>query len=482
MLNARTPTLRQTTRNPKTGEVIHRKLSGHITNTPETNSPSKDPQTPPRGSTNIKPSTTNMPVVETQTETPHQPKDEELHQKMDKLADRFENVEKKCDDYKTSLEFTQEEVKDLRDENIALKESLRDLSLEIQRNTYAIQKLSANQENMETNMRKRNLIFEGIPEMQAGRENLHATVCQIFTEMEIEKPIDYDAAYRIGSKQGKYPRQLLISFIRQDDRDMVYLRRMRLSKSQHFKRVWVSEDVTPRTRRARNVIREVAKEARNNGARCQATPSSVTINEVKYTEENLEDLPSQFAAEKTKMKKIGDTIAYGSEHAPLSNLYPATVPIKKRNYLSSEQAFRHIRATENKQHNIAARILWSRDPYDIMALDRNMAVTEEWKKKEDLELFKCMFRKYEANEDLRELLLSTGDMELAEATGSKKWATGASLNSAAMKTHTWTGENKQGKHNMKIREYFKLNRDEYEGVSSPDPVSDSYLDHLYKEA
>ena len=147
-------------------------------------------------------------------------------------------------------------------------------------------------------------------------------------------------------------------------------------------------------RRARTVIREVAKEARNQGACCVATQATVIINNVRYTDENLIDLPSQFMAEKTKMKKEGDTTAYGSEHATFSNLYPAKVPMK-RNYLCSEQAFRHIRATENNKLNIAARIWWSRNPYDMMEMDRDMPLSKEWKKKEDFVLFNCVFRKYE---------------------------------------------------------------------------------------
>ena len=178
------------------------------------------------------------------------------------------------------------------------------------------------------------------------------------------------------------------------------------------------------------------------------------------------------------MKKYGDTIAYGSEHATFSNLYPAKVPMK-RNYLCSEQAFRHIRATENNKPNIAARIWWSRNPYDMMEMDRDMPLSEEWKKKEDFVLFNCVFRKYEENEELRDILVSTGGMELAEATPSNKWGTGASINSTAMKNHTWKGENRQGKHSMKVRDYFRDNAVEYPKGSSPEPVSDSFLEHLY---
>ena len=423
----------------------------------------------------------NMPAVETQTENQAPMRDEELHKKLDTLAGRFDNVEKINNDFKASLEFTQEEVLDLKEENSTLRGALKELQLEMERNAYAIQKLSHKHENLETATRRRNLIFEGVPEIPDGRENLHDTVCRVLSEMGISKPVDYDSAYRIGMKQGKYPRPVFVSFCRQDDRNLVYANRTQLRNSRHLARVWVSEDVTPQTRRSRNVMREVVKEARVQGARCTATRNSVTINDKKYTEENLDDLPSEFAVEKTKMKKMGDTLAYQSEHAPFSNLHPAKVLIGKRKYTSSEQAFRHIRASDNKHHNIAARILWSRDPYDMMEQDKNMVVTEEWKKKEDSVLFKCIFRKYEENEDLRDLLVSTGDLELAEATRSQKWATGASINSTMMKTHTWTGENRQGKHTMKVREYFKLNAEEYPPGARPDPVSDSYLDHLYKE-
>ena len=153
--------------------------------------------------------------------------------------------------------------------------------------------------------------------------------------MGITKAMDYDAVYRLGQKPGKYPRPILISFIRMDDRNLVYASRTQLRNSHNFKKVWLSEDVSPRTHRYQSVIRDVAKEARNQGAHCTVTPVSVTINNQKYTEANLDDLPSKFSTERARMKKIGNTIAYRSEHAPLSNLYPATVPMGRRNYLSS---------------------------------------------------------------------------------------------------------------------------------------------------
>ena len=59
-----------------------------------------------------------MPTMETQTDAPSQSRDDDLHEKMDKLANHFDNVEKRCEEYKTSLE-----VKELKEENTSLKEA-----------------------------------------------------------------------------------------------------------------------------------------------------------------------------------------------------------------------------------------------------------------------------------------------------------------------------------------------------------------------
>ena len=65
-------------------------------------------------------------------------------------------------------------------------------------------------------------------------------------------------------------------------------------------------------------------------------------------------------------------------------------------------------------------------------------------------------------------LLSTADFKL-----------GASINATAMKTHTWTGENKQGKHTMGIRDYFRENFHKYGPGNIPDKVEDEVLWDLY---
>ena len=89
---------------------------------------------------------------------------------------------------------------------------------------HAIQKLTKKQGNLETSTKKRNLVFDSIPEQQqqGSREILHDIICSMFSDMGIAKPIDYDLAYRVGAKVGRTPRPILVSFIRLDDRNIIY--------------------------------------------------------------------------------------------------------------------------------------------------------------------------------------------------------------------------------------------------------------------
>ena len=248
-MSTQTPSLRNKITNPRTGKTHHRRTASHQAPGTPVNKPAltqNNIRDSPQISTKPKASQ-KMPTMETQTDNNFPLRDEEMHKKLDALAERFTCVETDSTQFKTSLEFTQNEVDVLKEENIALKDMVSELSLEIKRNTYAIEKLGTKHENLQISTRKRNLIFEGVPETQGGRENLHDTICKLFAELGVAKPIDYDLAYRIGQNQGKYPRPIFISFIRLDDRNLIYSSRTHLRNSRHLSRVWISEDVTPQT-------------------------------------------------------------------------------------------------------------------------------------------------------------------------------------------------------------------------------------------
>ena len=443
------------------------KGAGNAPNSPsnqaanQTKSSTKSPSSP-EASLKIKPKGTKEHTKESQTGTPEDITVEDLHVKIHSLATRLSSIETVCAGYKESLEFTQAQVLDLKEENNDLRHYIDSIELEVNRNMYAINKLESKQDRLEMSTKKKNLIFEGVQEQAKGRENLHDVLRDLFVEMGIKDKIAYDSLYRLGQRRRQSPRPILVSFMRQDSRDFVFSRRASLKDSDIFHRVWVTDDVTPPMKRVKTVVREVAKVARNLGAKCTSTPYTVTIDDKRYNEANLQDLPPQYSVENVKVKKIGDSLCYHSEHAPFSNLFPILVTVGNHDYMSSEQAYFHIMAMHHQLRALAAKILWSRDPYEIMHLGNEIETDEEWNRKAEDVMFTCMYQKFRHNNKLREKLLSTGDLELVEATYNKKWGAAATLNSTSLKKHEWSGGNLQGKLLMRVRQALREELNERE--------------------
>ena len=101
--------------------------------------------------------------------------------------------------------------------------------------------------------KKRNLIFEGVPE--GKREATDRVICDLFDRLDLDKGIYFDACYRVGPYSEGRPRPILVSFERQADRDMVYARRMDLKNMDGLQKVWINEDVSPASKRKREMIR-----------------------------------------------------------------------------------------------------------------------------------------------------------------------------------------------------------------------------------
>ena len=369
---------------------------------------------------------------------------------------RMKNLRQALTDYQISLEFTQKEVDGLKKENNALRNKIGDLEMEEKRNEFQVKRIDEKLDKQDTVVRHKNLIIEGIPEDKKEKENLQPQIYKLLDLMGVRKEITYDTAYRVGSYFGKKPRSIVITFIRISDRDEVYSKRANLSLNHEMSRVWINEDLGHNSRRAVNLIRMVARQAQLQGIPHRVSKYAIHIDNEKFDERNLEELPQEISLSKVKTVPIGDNIiAYQSEHSCFSNLYPVKIKIGRHSYTSAEQAFHHIRAVKLKKPVAASRILLTRDPYDIIKIGAELTATKEWEDCEDDIMFGCLLRKYEQNPHLLDELIATGDKELVEATLNSEWGAGVTLSSAALKSHTWKGGNKQGQIQMTVRDTLK---------------------------
>ena len=99
---------------------------------------------------------------------------------MDKLlsdvGDKSDELTVKVGELQASLEFSQLEVDTLKGENQTLRQKLADLEIENSRSTYQMKKMEEKIDKVDTYSRRRNLIFEGIPEAVDGKEDVEKTI------------------------------------------------------------------------------------------------------------------------------------------------------------------------------------------------------------------------------------------------------------------------------------------------------------------
>ena len=372
---------------------------------------------------------------------------------LDDKSTRLEDTVKSLED---SLEFSYKEIADLKKENGDLRLLMGNLEMEDRRTQFQVKDVNEKLDRLDSVSKKKNLLFEGIPESTGKREDVIKIIWNIFDQLNVDKGVNFDACYRFGPESKSKPRPILVAFESQADRDMIYSRRMGLKHSEEFSRVWVNEDISPASKRKRDLIRHISKEAEQQGIDCRTGKYAIHINSKKYDENNLDELPLPLQPISLKQAKIdANTLAYQSEYAPLSNFFPCQIIVGKHKFFCAEQAFQFLRAKSLNRPLIATRIYLSRDARYIKQLGREMGTSDEWGAQQFDYMYICLKKKFEQNPELKAILLGTGDMELVEATPDRLWGCGATLSSNVLRRHTWTGQNKHGQILMTIREELR---------------------------
>ena len=355
-----------------------------------------------------------------------------------------------------SLDFSHKEIADLKKENADLKLKLGNIETEDRRTQFQIKDVADKLDKLDSVSKKRNLLFDGIPEIDGRREESGKVISNLFDQLNINKGINFEACYRIGPHNKSRPRSILVSFERQADRDLVYSKRMDLKHTENYQKVWINEDVSPASRRRRDIIRLITKEAHEQGIDCKSGKYAMHINNVKYDESNLDDLPRPLHPSNLKQVQIDkDTLAYQSEFAPFSNFYDCQVIIGKHRFFCAEQALQFLKAKTLNKPLAATRIYLSRDVRYIKQVGNDLGTSDEWEARKYDYMYICLKKKFDQNPALKALLMSTGNMELVEATPDRLWGCGATLSSNTLKRHTWPGQNKHGAILMTIREEFR---------------------------
>ena len=141
----------------------------------------------------------------------------EVDKKLGDLGHRSTILTNLVGGLRESLEFSQKEMEELKAENRELRQKVNDLETEESRSAYQMNKLDEKVDRVDTHSRRKNLIFEGVPE-EGGKEDVCKTIWKLFDQLNINAGIDFDACYRQGNYNASRTRPIVISFLKQTDR------------------------------------------------------------------------------------------------------------------------------------------------------------------------------------------------------------------------------------------------------------------------
>lgn len=144
------------------------------------------------------------------------------------------------------------------------------------------------------------------------------------------------------------------------------------------------------------------------------------------------------------------------ENGYLSNWYLSQFSVDEITFSSMEQYMMYKKAVCFQDYDTAGRILETEDVSQIKKLGRKVSNYDEnsWNGVRQIVVYRGLLEKFGQNDELKKLLLETGDSVLAEcAVKDRIWGIGLSMtNPDRMDRACWKGQNLLGYALMMVRE------------------------------
>ena len=273
-----------------------------------------------------------------------------------------------------------------------------------------------------------------------------------------KKPTYAGAAINNTGRRPYRPRTILITFSSISDRNTFYFARTKLKGSLDYGGIYLNDDVTVDTRKAREDYRSVAALARLNGVAVKIHSDGVVLDGTKYKLFEADSLPPCYSLAKAKTLEFGGEIFFQSRHSFLSNFHDAPILYRDQMYPTAEhlyQAEKCLEASENGNHG---KILLAATPLEAKRIGDLVNETAEWRQNKEQIMTRIVDLKFDQNPILAELLIKTGEKTLNEATSNTFFGIGATLHSKEIKEKSYRGSNKLGQIIMAKRQRLIADR------------------------
>lgn len=261
---------------------------------------------------------------------------------------------------------------------------------------------------------------------------------------------------------------MLVKFLRESKRNLILYNRANLNRNTNSI-IWINDDVSDLTRRQRKTVRDISTYAKSIGQTdLKVHGDGLVVGNGKFKHQDLDLLPPHLSIANAKQPSNESDLYFQSEYSPLSNFYLTRITDDSGTcYNSAEQYFQHKKALSNGYTLIADKIMINRDPYELKRLGNKVQPSKEWNDIEEETMTQILRSKYTQNPDLAEILISTDQLHLHEASADQKWATGAELASKALQSGSWPGLDRLGC----LLEAIRAELQGHDSVPSPAPPS-----------
>ena len=352
--------------------------------------------------------------------------------------------------------------------------------------------------NIRSDDRRRNLVFEGIPnQTEPEIVGYIIQVCSSLDILAFASDIECVIIMKRRDQTSSRPPPVLVIFNQLHVRSALLRKKVKLA-GKKFSEVFINPDEPFEVRRNKAAFRQIAFKARQDGKSVEFRDDYIKIDDEMYTVADLDKVPDMYkptskhpvphdpakdegatggatppdsmemsvpnhppkeqpqprrkthAREKIKLTRAGYT--YSGPSAFLSHMYRCNFVYSKTPYTSVEQGYHHTHATQALDFEVAETIMDLTNAHEIKIAAKNLPDSVEWGEMGPGVLWELNLAKFSQNPDLKQRLLETAPHPLVEASVDSKWGGGCPYGSDIYDQGQVPGKNIAGKQLTKQRD------------------------------
>ncbi|KAL7383189.1 hypothetical protein ABVT39_006110 [Epinephelus coioides] len=184
---------------------------------------------------------------------------------MDSTNSRLDAITKEVQDLKSSIQYTQKDVDELKTTQAKQSEHCNTTQIDIIKLCENLKVIIDKQEYLEGQSRRNNIVIDGIPEapVESWVDSKEKVKDIIKQKLQLQREIEVERAHRTGKPiaDRDRPRSIVVKFLRFKDKAAV----MQRAKNLKGTKIFINEDYTDAVRLKRKELMPKLKAARERG-------------------------------------------------------------------------------------------------------------------------------------------------------------------------------------------------------------------------